>query len=148
MHCFFGTASVNSLVIPWCTYTEPQVAHVGLYASDLQSHGIRYVEFKREMSEVDRATLDSDTDGFIQILVKEGTDEILGATIVAADAGDLISEITTAIVTHTGLATLSTVIHPYPTQAEGIRQVGDMYNRTKLTPTVKVLFRKLLESRR
>jgi len=74
----------------------------------------------------------------------EGTDNILGATIVARNAGDMIGEITNCIVNKVGLTALSTVIHPYPTQAETIRQIGDLYNRNRLTPAVKILFRKLL----
>ena len=81
-------------------------------------------------------------------MVKTGTDELLGATIVASHAGDMISEITLAMVNQIGLGSIAAVIHPYPTQAEAIKQLGDAVNRTRLTPTVKILFRKWLNSRR
>jgi hypothetical protein len=80
--------------------------------------------------------------------VKRGTDKILGATIVARHAGDMISEISLAMVGGIGLKTIANVIHPYPTQAEAIRQVGDEYNRTRLTPLTKSILRLLLAVRR
>jgi len=89
---------------------------------------------------VDRARTDGETEGFVKVWVKRGTDQILGATIVARDAGDMLNEITLAMVAGLGLKTLSTVIHPYPTQAEAIKRIADGYNRTRLTPTVKRLF--------
>ena len=73
----------------------------------------------------------------VSVLAAKGTDKILGATVVARHAGEMINEITLAMVAGLGLATLSQVIHPYPTQAEAIKQVGDAYNRTRLTPRVR-----------
>ncbi len=134
---FFGSRKVSSLTIPWCTYTSPEVAHVGLYEKDAQAKGIEVTTFKVPLSEVDRAVLDGETEGFVKIHVKQGTDEIIGATIVAEHAGELISELSVAIVGGIGLGRLSNVIHPYPTQAEAIRKAADQYNRTRLTPTVK-----------
>ena len=72
--------------------------------------------------------------------VKKGTDQILGVTIVASEAGEMLNETTLATVASLGLKTLSTVIHPYPTQSEAIKKIADGYNRTRLTPTVKRLF--------
>jgi len=92
--------------------------------------------------------VEEDDEGFVKIHVKEGTDQILGATIVNSHAGDMISEVTMAMHGHVGLSRIATVIHPYPTQAECIRQLGDEYNRTRLTPTVKVLFRTLMAAKR
>ena len=71
---------------------------------------------------------------------KRGSDTIVGATIVARHAGEMISELTLAMTAGIGLGRLASVIHPYPTQAEAIRQTGDMYNRTRLTPRVRKLF--------
>ena len=88
------------------------------------------------MSDVDRAIAEGDEEGFLKVHCKRGTDTILGATIVARHAGEMISEITTAMVAGMGLGGFSGVIHPYPTQAEVIRKAADAYNRTKLTPTV------------
>ena len=141
---FMGRERVSRLLVPWSTYTEPEVAHVGLYERDLVEQGIEFSTYTRELAEVDRAILEGDTDGFVKIHVKKGTDEILGATIVASHAGDLISEVSVAMRAGMGLGALANVIHPYPTTAEAIRQVGDSYNRTRLTPFVKSLFRRWL----
>ena len=96
------------------------------------------------MSQVDRAITDGEEDGFVKVHVKKGTDQILRATIVARHAGEMISEITLAMVGKIGLKTLASVIHPYPTQAEAIRKVGDAFNRTRLTPFVKKMFHRWL----
>ena len=80
----------------------------------------------------------------MRILTGRGSDHILGATIVGPHAGDLISEISVAMAGGIGLGRLASVIHPYPTRAEAMRQLGDAYNRTRLTPTVKALFGKWL----
>jgi len=93
---------------------------------------------------VDRAVIDGEEEGFVKIHVRKGGDEILGATIVARHAGEMISEISVAMAAKLGLGRLASVIHPYPTQAEAIRQCGDAYNRTRLTPFVKELFSRWL----
>jgi pyruvate/2-oxoglutarate dehydrogenase complex dihydrolipoamide dehydrogenase (E3) component len=136
----FGRAKASALTIPWCTYTDPEIAHVGLYPHEAEEQGIALDTFTQEMGRVDRAVLDGDTDGFVKVHVKKGTDRILGATIVARHAGEMISEVTLAMVGKLGLKTLSRTIHPYPTQAEALRKAGDAYNRTRLTPFVKGLF--------
>ncbi|MDT8389937.1 MAG: mercuric reductase [Lentisphaeria bacterium] len=141
---FFGRAKLSALNVPWCTYTHPEVAHVGMYPAEAETRGIPTDTFKVEMSDIDRARTDGETEGFVKVLVKKGTDKILGATIVAAHAGDMISEISTAMAAKAGLKTLSGVIHPYPTQAEAIKRAADAYSRTRLTPTVKKLFTKWL----
>ncbi|NOX98143.1 MAG: FAD-containing oxidoreductase [Verrucomicrobia bacterium] len=140
---FFGKDKVSDLLIPWATYTEPEVAHVGLYEKDLEERKVEYTTFKKSFEHLDRAILEGETEGFIKIHVKKGSDEILGATIVAANAGDMISEISVAIRSGMGLGGLAGVIHPYPTIAESIRQTGDLYNKGRLTPTVKKIFNRL-----
>jgi pyruvate/2-oxoglutarate dehydrogenase complex dihydrolipoamide dehydrogenase (E3) component len=102
----------------------------------------------KPLKEVDRAVIDGDEEGFVKILVKEGSDKILGATIVARHAGEMISEVTCAMAGGVGLGALAAVIHPYPTQAEAIRAAGDLYNRTRLTPFLKKLFTRYLAWRR
>ncbi|MBI2924350.1 MAG: mercuric reductase [Verrucomicrobia bacterium] len=136
---FKGRKRVSDLIIPWSTYTSPEIAHVGLYEKEAQEKGIAVDTFTQELGEVDRAILDGETDGFVRVHVRKGTDEILGATIVAAHAGDLISEITLAMVGRIGLKTVSRTIHPYPTQSEALRKVADVWNRARLTPRIKVL---------
>jgi pyruvate/2-oxoglutarate dehydrogenase complex dihydrolipoamide dehydrogenase (E3) component len=141
---FFGRAKASALVIPWCTYTDPEVAHVGLYEPEAKARGIEVRTFTEPMAKVDRAVLDGDTDGFVKVHVRAGSDRIVGATVVARHAGEMISELTLAMVGGLGLGTLSRTIHPYPTQAEAIKRIGDAYNRTRLTPFVKGLFQKWL----
>jgi pyruvate/2-oxoglutarate dehydrogenase complex dihydrolipoamide dehydrogenase (E3) component/uncharacterized membrane protein YdjX (TVP38/TMEM64 family) len=145
---FGGRKKFSSLIIPWCTYTDPEVAHVGLSLETAQKQGLQVQTFTKPLSEVDRAILDGVEQGFVKIHVKAGTDKILGATIVAPHAGEMISEITAVMLGKTGLSTLAAVIHPYPTQAEAIRQTGDLYNRTRLTPLIKNLFTRYLAWRR
>ena len=100
------------------------------------------------MDDVDRAILEGDDEGFLKVHVKKGSDEILGATLVSRHAGESISEITLAMTAGVGLGVLAKTIHPYPTQAEVIKRAADAYNRTRLTPTVKSIFEKLLAWRR
>jgi pyruvate/2-oxoglutarate dehydrogenase complex dihydrolipoamide dehydrogenase (E3) component len=134
-----GRSKLSSLVMPWATYTDPEISHVGLYESEARQQGIEFSTIKIPFEHVDRAIADGETEGFVKILHKQGSDQILGATIVASHAGDMISEITLAIVGKVGLNTLSTVIHPYPTQAEAIKKAADAYRRTLLTPNSKKL---------
>ena len=139
---FKGRAKASSLIIPRATYTSPEIAHVGLYEKDATAHGIEVDTFTQEMSKVDRAILDGETEGFVRVHVRKGTDEIVGATVVAAHAGDLIGELTLAMKGKLGLKMIGAAIHPYPTQAEAIRRVGDLYNRTRLTSFVKGLMQR------
>lgn len=124
----------SDLVIPWCTYTDPEIAHVGLYVRQARSKGIPVRTFTVPMHTVDRAITDSEDIGFVKIHVRDGSDEIIGATIVGRHAGEMISEITLAMVAKIGLGTLSRVIHPYPTQAEAIRMAADAFARGQLGP--------------
>lgn len=137
---FLGRKKQSLLTIPWCTYTDPEIAHVGMYERDAREKGIAVDTFIRPLNDVDRAVADGEEEGFVKIHVKKGTGKILGATIVARHAGEMLSEITLAIVGNLGLGTLSSVIHTYPTQAEAIKQAADAYNRTRLTPFIKGLF--------
>ena len=137
---FLGRKKLSTLTMPWCTYTDPEIAHVGMYESEAKEQGINVDTFFIPLSQVDRAIADGEESGFVKIHVKKGSDKILGATIVARHAGDMISEITLAMVNNLGLGKIASVIHPYPTQAEAIRKAADAYNRTRLTPFIKKLF--------
>jgi pyruvate/2-oxoglutarate dehydrogenase complex dihydrolipoamide dehydrogenase (E3) component len=141
---FHGWAKASALTVPWCTYTDPEIAHVGLSEPDAKEQGIAYRVFTQEMNRVDRAVLDGEDEGFARLLVHPKKDRILGATIVSSHAGDLMAEVTLAMAGGLGLGTLAKTIHPYPTQAEALKKVADAYNRTRLTPTVKWLFDKWL----
>ena len=139
---FFGRAKVGRLIIPWCTYTDPEVAHVGLSEHEAREKGFAVQTFVQPLRDVDRAVLDGETDGFVKVLVRKGTDRIVGVTIVARHAGEMIAEATLAMVAGGRLGTLGRTIHPYPTQSEALHKVADAYNRTRLTPFVKGLFRR------
>jgi pyruvate/2-oxoglutarate dehydrogenase complex dihydrolipoamide dehydrogenase (E3) component len=141
---FMGRKKLSALTMPWATYTEPEIAHVGLYEHEAQERGLALDTFTQPFEKVDRAITDGETDGFVKIHVRRGSDEILGATIVGPHAGDLISEISVAMAGKVGLGKIASVIHPYPTVAESIRKCGDSYNRTRLTPTVKKIFERWL----
>lgn len=138
---FRGRERRSRLTIPWCTYTDPEIAHVGLYVSEAIRRGIPIKTFTVLMHDVDRAIVDGEEEGFVKIHVKEGTDKILGATVVARHAGEMINDISLAIGSGIGLRTLARVIHPYPTQAEAIKMAADSYNSTRLTPFRRWLLR-------
>jgi len=142
---FKGKKRLSSLTMPWCTYTDPEIAHVGLYESEAAQKGIPTESFMVRMEENDRAIADGESEGFVKITVKKGTDAILGATIVASHAGDLISELSVAMAGKVGLKALNNIIHPYPTQADAIRRVAGVYNRKRLTPRVAALLKWLLK---
>ncbi|MDJ0974080.1 MAG: mercuric reductase [Planctomycetota bacterium] len=130
----------SSLVVPWVTYSDPEVAHVGVNPGE----GVDVDTFRVELDTVDRAILDRDTDGFLEVHLAKGSDTIVGATMVSRHAGETISELTTAMVHKIGLGKLASVIHPYPTQAEAIKKAADAYNRTRLTPFAAKLLRFLM----
>ncbi|MFM7428191.1 MAG: mercuric reductase [Elainella sp.] len=138
-----GKSKLSSLVMPWVTYTDPEVAHVGLYETEAQQQGIAVQTIRIPLDTVDRALADGETTGFLKILHPPNSDKILGATLVARHAGETISEITTAMVNKLGLSQLAGVIHPYPTQAEAIKKAADAYRRTLLTPRSQFLLKLL-----
>jgi pyruvate/2-oxoglutarate dehydrogenase complex dihydrolipoamide dehydrogenase (E3) component len=145
---FFKTQKLSSLVMPWCTYTDPEIAHVGMYEKDARNAGIEVDSYHVPLHQVNRAVADGEEDGFVKVHCKKGTDQIVGGTIVAAHAGEMISELTLAIVGKLGLGTIGNVIHPYPTQAEGIKRASGLYTRTRLTPGLKKWFDRWMAWRR
>ena len=143
-----GYAKTDSLIIPWATYTDPEIAHVGLYEAEAQNKGIEVDTFTLKLDEVDRAVLDGEDQGFARVHVKKGTDVIVGATIVAAHAGDMISEFTLAMKGGLGLRTITGTIHPYPTQAEVIKKVANAWRKSTFTEGKKRLLERLFAWRR
>jgi len=141
---FLGRQKLSALTIPWCTYTDPEIAHVGLYVREARQAAIPVRTFTILMHDVDRAVTDGEAEGFVKIHVRDGTDQILGATVVARHAGEMINEISLAIYAGIGLGVLARVIHAYPTQAEAIKMAADAYMRTRLTPTLKSRARRWL----
>lgn len=131
---FPGSGSTDDLVVPWCTYTSPEVAHVGLEPEEAREKGYDVETVRQDLEDVHRARIEGETDGFLKVHLRAGTDEILGATLVSEDAGDLISELTLAIEGDVGLGTLADTIHPYPTTAAVHKRAADEYNRTRMKP--------------
>lgn len=136
---FMGRQKASALTVPWCTYTDPEVAHVGVYEADAKEKGIELTTLTVPLAEIDRAVLDGETEGFARVHLRKGTDRILGATIVARHAGEMINEFSLAMSNGLGISAIGRTIHPYPTQAEVIKRLADAYNRTRLTPRVKKL---------
>jgi pyruvate/2-oxoglutarate dehydrogenase complex dihydrolipoamide dehydrogenase (E3) component len=145
---FFGRRKVSSLVIPWCTYTDPEIAHVGYYEADARAAGFQVTTITEQLKHVDRALLDGENEGLARVHYDRKSGKILGGTIVARHAGEMISELTLAMATGQKMSALASTIHPYPTQAEILKRVGDAYMRQKLTPTVRAIFKKWFAWRR
>lgn len=137
-----GYATTTSLIIPWTTYTEPEIAHVGMYEAEAKDQGLEVDTFTYHLNEVDRAILDGEERGFARVHVTKGTDKILGATVVAARAGDLISELTLAMRNGLGLSAIAGTIHPYPTQAEVVKKVAYAWRKSTFTEGKKRLLKR------
>lgn len=133
---FFGRKKLSSLVIPRCTYTDPAVAHVGLTAAEASERGIEVDSYRVDLAEVDRAVVDGDVSGFAVVHVRRGTGKIVGATVVAREAGELIAEMVLLMTNRRSVTDLARTIHCYPTQSEIWKRIADNYTRTRLTPTI------------
>lgn len=134
---FMGRQKASKLTIPWCTYTDPEIARVGLNEQEARDQGIAATTLTVPLAEVDRAVLDGETQGFARVVLRKGTGSILGATIVARHAGEMINVFSLAMTNNLGLSSIGRVIHPYPTQAEVVKRLADAYNRTRLTWPIK-----------
>ncbi len=136
---FPGRQKATALVIPSCIYTDPEVAQVGLGSRDAGLQGARVVTLTVPLDDVDRAVLDGETAGFARVHLRQGTDRILGASVVASHAGEMISEITLAMVSGAGLSAVGKTIHPYPSVSQAWGRLADAFNRTRLTPFIQKL---------
>jgi pyruvate/2-oxoglutarate dehydrogenase complex dihydrolipoamide dehydrogenase (E3) component len=134
---FFGRGRASRLVIPWTTYTSPEVAQVGLTPEQAERQGVAIETITVPLIHVDRAVLAGETEGFVRVHLRRGTDRLAGVTVVAPDAGDLIAEATLAMTNGLGLSAMGRTIHPYPTVAEAYRKAADLRRRQKLTPVAK-----------
>ncbi|MCG8458790.1 MAG: mercuric reductase [Holophagales bacterium] len=137
---FFGRSKASDLVVPWCTYTSPELAHVGLTAEEARARGDQVETLTVKLDDVDRARLDGEDEGFLRIHLRKGKGEVLGGTLVAAHAGDMAGLLSLVATHGIGLSQLSSTIFPYPTQAEVFRKIGDLYNRRRLTPAASRFF--------
>jgi pyruvate/2-oxoglutarate dehydrogenase complex dihydrolipoamide dehydrogenase (E3) component len=138
-----GYASVDSLIIPWCTFTAPEVAHVGMYEKDAKEKGLEVETYTFKLDEVDRAILDGEDEGFARVHIQKGSDKILGATIVAAHAGEMISEFSVLMKAGLGAKTIAGTIHPYPTQGEVNKKVVNLWRKAHFTQATKNRLMKL-----
>lgn len=137
---FVPKSKIDDRVLPWVTYIEPEVAHVGLNETQAKERNIEYDLYKLDMKDVDRAILADEISGFIKVLAATGKDRILGVTIVANHGGDLLHEFVLAMKHNIGLAGIANTVHAYPTMAEIAGRMGDQYQRTRLSPLAKRLF--------
>jgi pyruvate/2-oxoglutarate dehydrogenase complex dihydrolipoamide dehydrogenase (E3) component len=141
---FLPTARASALTIPWCTYTEPELVQVGLTEAQAREQRVAVNVFRQELKSVDRAVLDGEDEGLVKVLVRAGSDRVVGATVVSAHAGEMIVPLTLAVAGQLRLRHLARTIFPYPTQSEAIKKIADAYNRTRLTPWRKWLVGKWL----
>lgn len=138
-----GYATVDSLIMPWCTFTEPEVAHVGMYEQDAKDKGIEVETYTFKLEEVDRAILDGEDEGFARVHIQKGSDTILGATIVAAHAGEMIGEFSVLMKAEVGAKAIAGTIHPYPTQAEVNKKVVNLWRKAHFTQATRNRLMKL-----
>ncbi|MCQ2031882.1 FAD-dependent oxidoreductase [Stutzerimonas zhaodongensis] len=125
----FKRFKVDYRVIPWATFTDPEVAHVGLNEREAKAQGIAYEVTCFAMDELDRAIADGTPSGYIKVLTVPGKDSILGATIVGEHAGDLITEYVSAMKHGLGLNKILGTIHIYPTLAEANKYAAGAWKR-------------------
>ena len=133
-------SKADTRLLPWCTFTSPEVGRVGLSEADARQAGIEHDVWVQPLGEVDRAIVESETEGFAKAITARGTDRILGAVVVAERGGDLVHELVVAMKAGVGLKDLSGTIHAYPTFAEIARRTGDRFQRTRLTPRARAVF--------
>lgn len=143
-----GKQRLSKLVVPWTTYTDPEVAHVGLTPESAKGQGIAIDSYREELGRVDRAILDGEEQGFAAIHCRRGTPRVLGCTIVARHAGEMIGEIALLMTAGLALGTLARTIHCYPTQVEVLKRLGNQYNKTRLTPRAASLLKAVIGWRR
>ena len=132
-----GGGKRDALVLPWCTYTSPEVAHVGRTADQLARDGTAHDTITVPLAENDRAVLDGAEDGFFRVHVERGGDRILGATLVGPRAGEMLGEVTLAMTHDLGLGALGRTVHPYPTIGDAFRRAADQRRRERLTPAAR-----------
>ncbi len=145
---FFGRGKASSLVIPWCTFTEPEVAHVGMTSEQATKMGAGVATYNVSLTDVDRAIVDSETEGFARVHTDAFSGRILGATLVSPHAGETISELVLAMVRRIPLTALSSTIHPYPTQADALKKLGDLSMFARVKPWIRNLLTRYFRVRR
>ena len=122
--------------VPWCTYTDPELAHVGGSEDELTRRGIQYEVYRFPFSKIDRAIIDNETTGLIKVLARSFTGKIYGVSILGANAGEMIGEYALAMRNGVTLRRIADTIHPYPTYGLGNRRAADQWYVRKLSPTL------------
>ncbi|MEO0603352.1 MAG: hypothetical protein AAF211_18075 [Myxococcota bacterium] len=125
----------------WVTFTDPEIAHVGLHHDELVALGDLVETVRLDWDRNDRARTDGDARGFAKIHLRRGTERILAATFVGRDVGDLVGEVALAMTTRKGLAAIRDTIHPYPTRSWLTRDLAIEHGLGRVTPWVKRLLR-------
>jgi pyruvate/2-oxoglutarate dehydrogenase complex dihydrolipoamide dehydrogenase (E3) component len=136
----FAKTKVDTRALPWCTFTSPELARVGLSESQAAAQRIAHDVYRVDLREVDRAIVDGQETGFVKVLTARGTDRILGATVVAEHGGELVHELVVAMKAGIGLGALASTIHAYPTLSEAVRRIGDQYQKSRLSPLARRVF--------
>ncbi|MEB2343529.1 MAG: mercuric reductase [Deltaproteobacteria bacterium] len=134
---FYGRQRLSRLVIPWCTYTDPELAQAGLTPQQAEEQGVAIDTYTVPMTANDRARTEGETEGFARLHTPRGRDTIVGATIVGAGAGEQIALVVAAMTAGLGLGALSATVLPYPTRAMAVTGAANAYLRTRLTPLAR-----------
>lgn len=145
---FFGRKRASGLVIPWTTYTDPEVAHVGITEREAANRADGVVTFTKELADTDRAILDGEAEGYVRLYMNHKDGRLLGATVVGSHAGESIGEAVLAMKQKLKVGDLGGVIHPYPTQAEAIKRAADLQFRSRLKPWIRRLLDEYFRYRR
>ncbi len=125
----FGKIDRTNFLIPWSTYSDPEISHVGKYSWQLDQQGVKYKTWTKFYERLDRSICEG-KQGMMKILTREGSDEILGATVVGGPAGELVMTLTSGMYNGLGLSNIGACVYPYPSWAEGIKHLSDQYNRS------------------
>lgn len=136
---FFRHKRTSRLVVPWVTYTSPEIAHVGHDEESARALGREVVTIRIDLAELDRAILDGEEDGFLKLWVDRRSGRLLGGTLVAEHAGEMIGELAVAVTNRLRIGALGKTIHPYPTQGEVFRKAADQWNRRRFSPGLQKL---------
>ncbi len=120
---------IDYRIIPWTTYTDPEVARVGLNRTEAEAKGIPHEAVRVDLADIDRAVCESETDGFIEVITRKRRSTILGVTIVAPRAGEIISEFVLAMKYNIGLSKILSSIHAYPTWSEAAAAAAGAWKR-------------------
>lgn len=145
---FFGRGKVSSLTMPWSTYTDPEVAHVGLYEKEHEKAGVELASLRMDFSAIDRSILEGETEGFAKVIFEKKSGKLRGATVVGANAGELLGEMLVAVNLKLKVSELSSIIHPYPTAVSIWGRLGDQASGARLTPGVAKLLKRIIGWRR